>query len=350
MEGGWDADADGVAEGCQHNTMDVEYFGPNPIIQGWYLAALLAGARMADHLSEREFSRRCGELARQGAEWTEAHLFNGDYYEQDIRAPGDFSRVRPELRDSRLGAVQADQPEFQIGSGCLVDQLAGQVSAEIAGLGKIFDPTHTERSLASVHRFNYVHGFSDCANYMSSFVFGEDRGHVMFVYPDGVPEHPMSYWCLLLGGFEYTYALALVQSGHPEAAEDVVRSVRDRYDGRSRNPFDQIECGHHYARAMASWGLIVTATGFHYSAVEKKLEFGCSPSGAEWFWSSGSAWGSATQVVASGVRTVRVEVKHGAIQVTSVAIGGALHVLEHGREFGAGEVITVSVPASPNPS
>ena len=97
VEGGWDADADGVAEGCQHNTMDVEYFGPNPIIQGWYLAALLAGARMADHLSEREFSRRCGELARQGAEWTEAHLFNGDYYEQDMR-PGDFGRVRPSSR------------------------------------------------------------------------------------------------------------------------------------------------------------------------------------------------------------------------------------------------------------
>ena len=56
IEGGWDADQDGVMEGCQHNTMDVEYYGPNPQMQAWYLGALKAVEKMAVHMGEKEFA------------------------------------------------------------------------------------------------------------------------------------------------------------------------------------------------------------------------------------------------------------------------------------------------------
>ncbi|HTE34676.1 MAG TPA: GH116 family glycosyl-hydrolase, partial [Chryseolinea sp.] len=57
IPGGWDADKDGVMEGCQHNTMDIEYFGPNPEIEFWYLGALKAAAAMAAHMKDKTFEK-----------------------------------------------------------------------------------------------------------------------------------------------------------------------------------------------------------------------------------------------------------------------------------------------------
>ncbi len=85
--GGWDADQDGVMEGCQHNTMDVEYFGPNPQMESWYLGALRAGEKMARYLGDEEFANRCRSLFQRGREWTDANLFNGEYYEHKIVPP-----------------------------------------------------------------------------------------------------------------------------------------------------------------------------------------------------------------------------------------------------------------------
>jgi len=52
---------------------------------------------------------------------------------------------------------------------------------------------------------------------------------------------------------------------------DVVRLCRERYDGRTRNPFNEYECGHWYARAMSSYALLYGLTGARYDAVEKTL-------------------------------------------------------------------------------
>jgi hypothetical protein len=52
---------------------------------------------------------------------------------------------------------------------------------------------------------------------------------------------------------------------------DIVSSARERYDGHTRNPWNEYECGSYYARAMASFALLQAFSGFRYSAVEKKL-------------------------------------------------------------------------------
>ncbi len=370
LEGSWDADEDGVAEGCQHNTLDIEYFGPNPLIQGWYLAALRAAARMAEHCGEADFARRCAELEASGSAWTEAHLFNGRYYVQEVRPPGDFARVHPGTRHAALGALDPQRPEFQIGAGCLIDQLAGQVAAEMAGLGPVFDTAHGLRSLESVHRYNYVARFHGHTNYMRPYALGSDRGHIMVAYPDGLPEHPVPYWCEVMTGFEYTYALALVQAGRHELAVDVVASVRERYDGRRRNPFDEAECGHHYARAMASWGVLNALAGLRYSAVEERLTIAAAPPGTSTVWSAGSAWGvlahrspgrgasrpgdppghgdctppperRATEREALRAPMVRVEVRGGILRVRRVVAGGRTIELGGPRRLAAGDALEV---------
>ena len=59
--------------------------------------------------------------------------------------------------------------------------------------------------------------------------------------------------------------------GHVEEGLEIVRTLRDRYDGRVRNPFNEYECGHWYARAMASYALLQGITGVRYDAVERAL-------------------------------------------------------------------------------
>ena len=54
IKGGWDGDQDGVMEGVQHNTMDVEYYGPNPQMTIWYLGALRAMEEKIGRASCRE--------------------------------------------------------------------------------------------------------------------------------------------------------------------------------------------------------------------------------------------------------------------------------------------------------
>jgi len=125
IPGGWDADKDGVMDGCQHNTMDVEYYGPNPQMGIWYLGALRAAEEMAEHVGDKPFAATCRKLFQNGRTWIDANLFNGEYYEHHIKPPKDESEIAVSLLVG-MGAKDPTRPDYQLGAGCLVDQLVGQ--------------------------------------------------------------------------------------------------------------------------------------------------------------------------------------------------------------------------------
>jgi hypothetical protein len=60
-------------------------------------------------------------------------------------------------------------------------------------------------------------------------------------------------------------------TGEVEKGLEIVRILRKRYDGKVRNPFNEYECGHWYARAMASYGMIQGLTGIRYDRLEQTL-------------------------------------------------------------------------------
>ncbi len=288
--GGWDADQDGVMEGCQHNTMDVEYYGPNPQMGTWYLGALRAMAEMARYLNEPAFALQCQQLFEQGSAWMDAHLFNGDYYEHEVRAPRKDDLMLEGLRVG-MGALNLDEPDLQLGAGCLVDQLVGQYFAHVCGLGYLLDKRKVQRTLKSIMRFNFKQGFDDHFNHLRSFVLGDERALLMASYPRGRrPKRPFPYYNEVMTGFEYTAAVHMLYEGQTAAGLKAITAIRARYDGQRRNPFDEAECGHHYARAMASWAGILALSGFHYSGVSKTLTFAAKP--GRHFWSNGYAWGT----------------------------------------------------------
>ena len=253
IEKGWDGDCDGVMEGCQHNTMDVEYFGPNPQMEFLYLAALEAVAAMAERAEDPSFAEKCRDLLVRGSAWTEKNLFNGRYYEQKVVPPLSTNAIARGLRTD-MGAKNLENPEFQLANGCLIDQLLGDFSARSCGLKPVVDAEHGKKTLESVVKLCRKAPDDDLFNNMRGFVYAGETSLRMAWYDESnMPAVPFPYYRETMTGFEYVVAALLAWNGERAEAERVVRDIRDRYDGYKRNPFNEPECGNHYARTLAAW-------------------------------------------------------------------------------------------------
>lgn len=341
IEGGWDADQDGVMEGCQHNTMDVEYYGPNPQMGSWYLGALRASEEMARYLGEEDFAERCHELYERGGAWMDEHLFNGEYYEHEIRPPKDETSVAPGLRHASAGARDLSDPDLQLGAGCLIDQLVGQYTAHVCGLGYLLDEEHIHTTLRSLMRYNFKQGLRGHFNYMRSYALGDEPAMLMATYPKGRrPRRPFPYSNEVMTGFEYTAGVHMLYEGQTEEGLKVIETVRSRYDGLRRSPFDEAECGHHYARAMASWAAVLALTGFHYSGVSQEMRFAASDHPVSWFWSNGHAWGTLRQEPADNGTELELTVLGGEVRLRRLTLENRGSVeLEVDAVLRAGETI-----------
>jgi len=110
----------------------------------------------------------------------------------------------------------------------------------------------------------------------------------------------------------------------------IVRAARDRHDGIRRNPWNEVECGHHYARSMASWAVLLALGEFHCDLGRREISFApvidASTSSTEFstFWSAGVAWGTYTQRKdpATGVWTPQVKVLSGNMSGVTVKACG----------------------------
>jgi non-lysosomal glucosylceramidase len=318
VKGGWDADKDGLMEGCQHNTMDIEYFGPNPEIEFWYLGALKAAAQMAAFMKDREFENTCNALFKNGSRLTDEQLFNGEYYIQKIQpVVAGKNSIAPGLLIG-MGSKDLTNPDFQIGEGCLVDQMVGQNMALILGLGYLAKPENIKKAYQSIWKYNLVKNFGDQFNNMRAYAMANESGLMLTAYPDlsKRPKIPLSYAFEAWSGLEYTAAAGMFLEGMTEEGLQTVKNVRDRYNGHKRNPFNEDECGNHYARAMASWSTILALSEFNFSGVENKFTITAKP--GNYFWSNGYSWGNAEV----GPNQIKITVKYGSLDLKKVTLNG----------------------------
>ncbi|HEX2949990.1 MAG TPA: GH116 family glycosyl hydrolase, partial [Armatimonadota bacterium] len=288
----WDIDQDGLMEGIQHNTYDIEFHGPNPLCGVLYLGALRAAGRMAAYLGEDDFAKLCGDVEARGAVALDAALYNGEYYIQQY--------------DPASGL------EHQFGTGCLVDQLLGQQLAHVFGLGYLLPQDHTRQTVASIYRYNFHTDFWNHMNYERIFALNDEAGTVICTWPHGGrPEVPFTYCDEVMIGFEYQLASHLIYEGLVEEGLRVTQAVRDRHDGERRNPWNEFECGNHYARSMANWAVKLALDGFTYSAQQGLIGFAPKVNAAAFqtFWSTGTGWGEYRQCLAE--RHFRLSVLHG---------------------------------------
>ena len=323
IKGGWDANRDGVAEGVQHNTYDVEFYGPNPLCGVWYLGALRAGEEMARAMGDQDSAKEYRRIFESGSKWLDANLFNGEYYTQKIEG-----RPKEEVFPGVLvgmGAANPEKPDYQMGEACLVDQLLGQYMAHVAGLGYLLDEEHVLKAMKSVFRNNYVPNLSEHECVQRTYALNDDGGVLVASYPHGKrPEIPFPYFAESWTGEEYQFAAHLVFEGMTTEAQAVVESARLRHDGERRNPWNEPECGHHYARAMSAWALVVALSGFHYSGADRKLTLAPRVRAQNFrcFWSAPGGWGQFTQSISTASHTVEVQAQEGSLALSSLALAG----------------------------
>jgi len=278
----WDPDHKGALFEPHHNTYDIEFWGPEPMCTSIYIGALRAMALMARAVGRTEDAGLYDELAQAGARYMDEHLFNGEYYQQHVQYEGlrdsSFEQQVAQVNESSSEMqklLKREGPKYQYGSGCLSDAVIGAWMARTYGIEMPLERKHIHATLQAIFKNNFKTDLSQHANAQRpGYAMGHEPGLLLCSWPHGdKPTLPFVYSDEVWTGIEYQVASHLIDEGFVEEGLTIVKALRSRYDGRTRNPWNEYECGNWYARAMASYALLGALSGFRYSAVEKTLWF-----------------------------------------------------------------------------
>ena len=274
----WDPRHKGVIEEPHHNTYDIEFWGPDGMHSSFYIGALTAFAAMGKYLGKDVSLYE--KLALDGKKIMETELYDGEYFIQKIQVDG-LNAKNPATGQSFGGEyskeakdlLDKEGPKYQYGKGCLSDGVLGAWIGRMCGLDDVIDKEKIKSHLIAVHKYNLKKDLSEHANpQRPSFALGNEGGLLLCSWPKGGKlSLPFVYSDEVWTGIEHQVASHLMLMGKVKEGLDIVRASRDRYDGRIRNPFNEYECGHWYARALSSYGYLQALTGVRYDAVDKTL-------------------------------------------------------------------------------
>jgi uncharacterized protein (DUF608 family) len=318
----WDPGHKGVVEEPHHNTYDIEFWGPDGMCTSFYLGALQAAVFMSQALGNPV--PLYGELLTRGVRQAETELYNGEYFIQRIewknlraKSPLETKSMVGNYSPEAVSLLEKEGPKYQYGNGCLADGVLGSWLALVCGVGQVLEAPKVASHLRAVHQHNLRHDLSDFPNpQRPTYACGAEGGLVLCTWPKGGElSLPFVYSNEVWTGIEYQVASHLMRLGHTREGLEIVRVCRDRYDGRTRNPFDEYECGHWYARAMSSYALLFGLSGARYDAVEKVLYLAPSiPGDFRCFLATASGYGTV------GVRKGKpfYEGKQGALEIREI--------------------------------
>ena len=253
---------------------------------------------MARYLGDAPAAERYQRQLERSSSAMDGSLWNGEYYRQLIQ--------------------DVDAHRYQFGDGCLADQLFGQSLAHLVGLGHLLPVEHVRSAMAAVFRHDFRVSLAAHDNVQRTFALGDEAGLVLCSWPGGGrPRLPFVYSDEVWSGVEYQVAAHLVYEGLVDEALTMVAAVRARHDGFRRNPWDEVEFGHHYARSMASWAVYVALCGFQCDLPAGRIDFDPRIRADDFraFWCSGIGWGTYRQQVhpTTGERTWSIEVIEGSL-------------------------------------
>ncbi|MDR1059857.1 MAG: hypothetical protein LBL83_01300, partial [Clostridiales bacterium] len=316
----WDPKESGALTERHHNTYDIEFYGADIMCTGFYLGALLAAAKMAESLQDPAGERYL-RLYVKGRKYAEEKLFNGEYFIQLADLDGLERKPAPDGEHPEAAELfRREGPKYQYGAGCLSDGAVGAWLAKLSGLGDILDSAKLESHLMSVYRHNLKKSLARHTNpQRPGYAMGDEGGLLLCTWPNGgKPSLPFVYSDEVWTGIEYEVASHLIMAGRAEEGLEIVRICRSRYDGTARNPFNEYECGHWYARAMSSYALLRAYSGVFYDAAEKTLRVNPAAKGDfQCFFATDGGYGMA------GVKdgAAFAQVKAGKIEIARIALG-----------------------------
>jgi len=320
---GWlmaqDTDADGILDRNQSNTLDAEWYGKIAWLSGLYIASLRAAEEMALDQDDPAFAAQCHSRVEAGRKNIVGQLWNGRYFIQTVDP----------LHPGVVGSY----------AGCEIDQVLGQSWAFQAGLGRILPETETRQALRSLWRYNFA---PDVGPYRAAhpsgrwFAMPGEAGLLMCTQPDGTDRNftePPGSWTQVylnecMNGFEHQVAGHMIWEGMVLEGLAVERAIHDRYDATKRNPWNEIECGNHYARSMASFGVFLAACGYEYHGPKGRLAFAprIRPEDFRAAFVTAEGWGSYAQKIDANTQTASLEMKWGKLRLRTfvVCLGSGL--------------------------
>ena len=315
----WDENRDGVLEGRQHHTLDIDIFGPSAWLQGFYLSALKCGVEMADYLSDTDASSKYNELFQKGYDYTKNNLFNDEYFIQKIDLKSKLPAEKYDCQDL-FWNDEYNELSYQIGEGCFIDQLCGQWHSILCGFEKPFDDEQAKKAVFNIYKNNFKESMRDFPNPWRLFALNDEGGTVMCTYPQGCdkPKVPIAYCEEVMSGFEYELAGLLLHYGFLEEAIKVMKKVRDRYNGENRNPYNDIECGSNYVRSMAAFGLIPIISGFVADLPNYTITFNpiITDNHFKSIWSVSTGWG----IFSLADNEITIDLKVGEIEIERLVL------------------------------
>jgi uncharacterized protein (DUF608 family) len=309
-----DADQDGLLNGAQPNTLDAAWYGKISFTSSLYLAALKAGELMAREMDDDVFAERCRIIAETGAH-NILQTYNGEYFYQ--------------IEDPK------HQNQIGIGPGCYIDQIFGQAWAHWVHLGRLFDREKQLSALRALWKYNFVPDVGPFRNHFKRgrwYATAGDAGLIMCSWPRGgknpnfAKHWQYGYFNECMTGFEWQAAAHMIWEGHdqPDLLEKglaVSRAIHDRYDGRRRNPYNEIECSDHYARSMASFGVFQAVCGFECYGPKGHIGFAprLKPRDFKAAFTAAEGWGTFAQRRHGTTQHETIAVKWGRLKLRSLA-------------------------------
>ncbi|MBI5395587.1 MAG: hypothetical protein HZA91_09860 [Verrucomicrobia bacterium] len=312
-----DGGASGVLCGSQHNTLDANWFGPVAWLTGLYLAALRAGEEMARDAGDGAFAKECHGVFEKGRKAMVEQLFDGEYF---INKP---DPKHPEAINS--------------GTGCEIDQVFGQSWAWQVALGRVLPEKETLSALRALWRYNFspdVGPYREANKPGRWYAMAGEAGLLMCTFPRtdwdfqkacGVGNTKpgfAGYFNECMNGFEYRVAGHMIWEGMLTEGLAITRALHDRHHPSRRNPWNEVECGDHYARSMASYGVYLAACGFEYHGPRGHIAFAprLTPENFRAPFTSAEGWGTFSQE--SGISNLKseIEIKWGRLRVRTVAL------------------------------
>ena len=312
---------DGVLEGAQYNTLDRIWYGKIAWTSSLYNAALRAGESMAVDVNDRRFAKKCASIAEKGKRNISEQLFNGEYF---------YQILDPE---------HLDAPNSN--DGCHADQILGQYWAKQVGLPDAVEFDKSKTALSSIMKNNYFERYGDHLRNTSIpvsryYALADEPGMIMCSFPKGgadlAPGKINSDWEKLVVGYfsepwtgqEHQVAASMIDHGLVEEALKLEQAVHMRYNPAKRNPYNEIEYGNHYTRAMSGYAPFVSVTGF--TLHEPRGEFGyapkLTPNNFKSAFISGKAWGTISQKIEGDKQLNRVVVKYGSMELSKMKLEG----------------------------
>ncbi len=302
-----DGNGDGLIEGSQHNTYDINFFGANTMVGSLYLGALRAAEEMAREVGDSEFAAKCRKVFEAGSRLTVERLFNGEYFVQEV----DLKK----------------HPKHQYGDGCLSDQLFGQGWAHQVGLGYLYPREKVLSALRAVYVYNWAPdiGPQNAAHPPQRwFARPGEAGLFTCTWPKSKHLGPDSvlYRDEVWTGIEYQVAGHMVWEGMLTEALAICRGVHERHHPSRHNPWNEVECGDHYARAMASYGVFLALCGFNSHGPGGHVGFAprFKPEHFRAAFTTADGWGAYEQKREGDTMTATLAVKWGGVRVKTFSL------------------------------